>query len=322
MQCMDAWIPTWAGSFTERSRSDVDEFLKLCQRVEYTIRAWYLLQFEDLMVIGEYVTELKSLACFLKEICLWWSAIVFLLWAYSWCTKIGAAESHSWRNWCFWAGFLSLLISGMYFLQLNFKNLKTENGNDSKPASMAVSLSHLFLAKKNRNQYLNPVRTLHDLAVYFLQVMEKSNFKIATDEEIEVALSAQYRLNLPIVVNENKVRLCSGLLCVYIHGLFRGLMIWSWHTWMQLDKRLFTSYFAKHPQDDLPYFADKVNAKFRPGYFWDIRDFPLFLFWIFMFDDFTFWVKQFVPTISWQGIIAYFFIVHNLSTRLWNWSFE
>jgi hypothetical protein len=74
MQCMDAWIPIWVGSFTDRGRSDVDEFLKLCQRVEYTIRAWYLLQFEDLMVtllIGEYVIELKSLVCFSKEICLW-----------------------------------------------------------------------------------------------------------------------------------------------------------------------------------------------------------------------------------------------------------
>lgn len=30
--------------------SDRTEFLKLCKRVEYTIRAWYLLQFEDLMV--------------------------------------------------------------------------------------------------------------------------------------------------------------------------------------------------------------------------------------------------------------------------------
>ena len=47
--------------------------------------------------------------------------------------------------------------------------------------------------------------------------MEKSNFKIATDEEIEVALSAQYRLNLPIVVNENKVHQCSGLLRTHLH---------------------------------------------------------------------------------------------------------
>lgn len=30
--------------------SDREEFLKLCKRVEYTVRAWYLLQFEDLMV--------------------------------------------------------------------------------------------------------------------------------------------------------------------------------------------------------------------------------------------------------------------------------
>lgn len=35
--------------------------------------------------------------------------------------------------------------------------------------------------------------------------MEKSNFKIATDEEVEVALSGQYLLNLPITVDESKV---------------------------------------------------------------------------------------------------------------------
>lgn len=35
--------------FVEHS-SDRNEFLKLCKRVEYTVRAWYLLQFEDLMV--------------------------------------------------------------------------------------------------------------------------------------------------------------------------------------------------------------------------------------------------------------------------------
>lgn len=35
--------------------------------------------------------------------------------------------------------------------------------------------------------------------------MEKSNFKITTDDEIGVALSAQYRLNLPIKVDETKV---------------------------------------------------------------------------------------------------------------------
>lgn len=29
--------------------SDREEFLKLCKRVEYTIRAWYHLQFDDMM---------------------------------------------------------------------------------------------------------------------------------------------------------------------------------------------------------------------------------------------------------------------------------
>lgn len=38
-----------------------------------------------------------------------------------------------------------------------------------------------------------------------IQVMEKSNFKIASNEEIEVAHSGQYLLNLPIVVDESKV---------------------------------------------------------------------------------------------------------------------
>ncbi|BAB11122.1 unnamed protein product [Arabidopsis thaliana] len=59
--------------------------------------------------------------------------------------------------------------------------------------------------------------------------MEKSNFKVITNEEIQVALSAQYRLNLPIVVNEAK-----------------------------LDTKLLTRYFSKFPRDDLPHFADKT----------------------------------------------------------------
>lgn len=39
----------------------------------------------------------------------------------------------------------------------------------------------------------------------FMQVMDKSNFKITTDEEIDVALSGQYLLHLPITVDESKV---------------------------------------------------------------------------------------------------------------------
>lgn len=39
----------------------------------------------------------------------------------------------------------------------------------------------------------------------FMQVMDRSNFKITTDEEIDVAHSGQYLLHLPITVNESKV---------------------------------------------------------------------------------------------------------------------
>ncbi|CAL9051337.1 unnamed protein product [Musa banksii] len=103
---------------------DRAEFLKLCKRVEYTIRAWYLLQFEDLM-------QLYSL---------------------------------------FDPNFL----------------------------------------------------------LYFFQVMEQSNFKIVTDEEIDVAHCGQYLLNLPIKVDESK-----------------------------LDKRLLSRYFNDHPHENLPEFSDK-----------------------------------------------------------------
>ncbi|CAL5325508.1 unnamed protein product [Camellia sinensis] len=58
------------------------------------------------------------------------------------------------------------------------------------------------------------------------EVMDKSNFKIATDDEIEVAQSGQYLLNLPITVDESK-----------------------------LDKKLLTRYFVEHPREDLPDFA-------------------------------------------------------------------
>lgn len=41
--------------------------------------------------------------------------------------------------------------------------------------------------------------------IHTLQVMDKSNFKITSDEEIDVAQSGQYLLNLPIKVDESKV---------------------------------------------------------------------------------------------------------------------
>jgi hypothetical protein len=43
--------------------------------------------------------------------------------------------------------------------------------------------------------------------------MDKSNFKLLSDEENDVAHSGQYLLNLPIKVDESKVRsyICSSL---------------------------------------------------------------------------------------------------------------
>ncbi|KAI5651037.1 hypothetical protein M9H77_37042 [Catharanthus roseus] len=133
--------------------SDRSEFLKLCKRVEYTIRAWYLLQFEDLMQL------------------------------YSLFDPVHGAQKLAQQN---------LSPDEIDVLEQNF-------------------LTYLF------------------------QVMEKSNFKIATDDEIEVARSGQYLLNLPITVDESK-----------------------------LDKKLLKRYFTDHTHNDLPDFADKFVI-FRRG---------------------------------------------------------
>lgn len=133
--------------------SDRAEFLKLCKRVEYTIHAWYLLQFEDLM-------QLYSL-------------------------------------------------------------FDPVNG-----------------AKKLEQQKLSPEEIdilEQNFLTYLFQIMNKSNFKIASDEEIDVARSGQYLLNLPITVDESK-----------------------------LDKKLLEKYFAEHPREDLPEFTDKYVI-FRRG---------------------------------------------------------
>lgn len=133
--------------------SDRAEFLKLCKRVEYMIRAWYLLQFEDLMQ-------------------------------------------------------LYALFDPVYGAQkLEQQNLSSEEIDN---------LEQNFLT-------------------YMFKVMEKSNFKIATNEEIAVAQSGQYLLNLPISVDESK-----------------------------LDKNLLKRYFKEHPQENLPDFADKYII-FRRG---------------------------------------------------------
>ncbi|KAK7290567.1 hypothetical protein RIF29_05080 [Crotalaria pallida] len=133
--------------------TDRAEFLKLCKRVEYTIRAWYLLQFEDLMQL------------------------------YSLFDPVHGAQ------------------------KLEQQKLT--------PEEIDV-LEQNFLA-------------------YLFQVMEKSNFKIVSDDEIEVALSGQYLLNLPITVDESK-----------------------------LDKKLLKKYFEEHHHDNLPDFSDKYVI-FRRG---------------------------------------------------------
>ncbi|KAK9669822.1 hypothetical protein RND81_13G156900 [Saponaria officinalis] len=133
--------------------SDRSEFLKLCKRIEYTIRAWYLLQFEDLMQL------------------------------YSLFDPIHGAQKLEQQN---------LSPEEIDILEQNF-------------------LSYMF------------------------QVMEKSNFKIVTDEENEVAHSGQYLLNLPITVDESK-----------------------------LDKKLLQKYFSDHHHEHIPEFADKYVI-FRRG---------------------------------------------------------
>ncbi|KAF8400090.1 hypothetical protein HHK36_015965 [Tetracentron sinense] len=132
---------------------DRAEFLKLCKRVEYTIRAWYLLQFEDLMQLYSLFNPIDG-------------------------------------------------------------DQKLEHQNLS-PKDIDV-LEQNFLT-------------------YLFEVMDKSNFKITTDDEIGVALSGKYLLNLPITVDESK-----------------------------LDKKLLGMYFAEHHYENLPNFIDKYII-FRRG---------------------------------------------------------
>ncbi|GAB4847375.1 hypothetical protein Ancab_026433 [Ancistrocladus abbreviatus] len=135
------------------NESDRTEFLKLCKRIEYIIRTWYLLQFEDFMQLYALFDPVHGSQKLQQQ-------------------HLSPEETDS--------------------LEQNF-------------------LGHLF------------------------QVMHKSNFKIATDEEVEIAVSGQYLLNLPITVDESK-----------------------------LDTKLLTRYFSEHHYDKLPEFADKYVI-FRRG---------------------------------------------------------
>ena len=95
--------------------SDRAEFLKLCKRIEYTIRAWYLLQFEDLMVSSiswffwhnySYFVVVMELDSFKL------AATILPLWPCTWGAKVGTAEVIFRRNWCAWTEFLDIPISG------------------------------------------------------------------------------------------------------------------------------------------------------------------------------------------------------------------
>ncbi|OAY76326.1 hypothetical protein ACMD2_13841 [Ananas comosus] len=139
-------------SLIERD-ADRTEFLKLCKKAEYTIRAWYQLQFEDLRQ-------------------------------------------------------LYTLFDPVY----GDKRLEQQNLSPDEIDTLELNFM-----------------------TYLFQIMEKSNFKLLTDEEYDVAQSGQYLLHLPIKVDETK-----------------------------LDKKLLTRYFKEHPCDNLPEFADTYII-FRRG---------------------------------------------------------
>ncbi|KAF3586081.1 hypothetical protein F2Q69_00032560 [Brassica cretica] len=161
--------------------NDRQEFLKLCKRIEYTVRAWYNLQFEDLMVVTLFLFIFYLLRAFSPNFVL--MALCCLQQLYSLFDPVHGAQKLQQQN---------LTSQEIDVLEQNF-------------------LAYLF------------------------QVMDKSNFKITTDDEIEVARSGQYLLNLPIKVDESK-----------------------------LDKKLLKRYFEEHPHENLPDFSDNYVI-FRRG---------------------------------------------------------
>lgn len=93
-------------------------------------------------------------------------------------------------------------------------------------------------AAKLEQQNLSPqeVDVLEqNFLTHLFKVMDKSNFKITTQEEVDVAHSGQYLLNLPITVDESK-----------------------------LDTKLLKKYFLEHHYENLPAYSDKYVI-FRRG---------------------------------------------------------
>ena len=120
----------------------------------------------------------------------WWSfafvAIVLPFWSHLWREKVGAAKSIFRRDWCSWTELPHRFVPGCLLITYSLHCLSL--------------LFYVFPIHLTRGSHLSLMFVL-----YFIQVMEKSNFKIVTDDEIEVARSGQYLLNLPISVDESKV---------------------------------------------------------------------------------------------------------------------
>lgn len=82
-----------------------------------------------------------------------------------------------------------------------------------------------------------------------MQVMEQSNFKIVTDEEIDVAHCGQYLLNLPIKVDESKVsanatsKKKSTILFIYIQFVLHHILQFCSPTYFKMFKCSLTKDF-------------------------------------------------------------------------------
>lgn len=77
---------------------------------------------------------------------------------------------------------------------------------DRRDEDKGMQHNYCFLDLPSFPFFLLNAFSLFFLFCLILQIMEKSNFKIATDEEIDVAHSGQYLLNLPITVDDSKVQ--------------------------------------------------------------------------------------------------------------------
>lgn len=118
----------------------------------------------------------------------------------------------------FTATYLLVLHSVHLFLCNYF--LKKHLLESSWCARVYAALAHysgcweLILALLNWISYLSSAEMecfwcfYLNIVLMFVQIMDKSNFKIATDDEIDVAHSGQYLLHLPIKVDESKVGNC------------------------------------------------------------------------------------------------------------------